>query len=71
VSARTDSDLSSSCSFLGFVAVLPLLYYNFYLRVDLEDFQSTELLQEGFMPALGVFLVRGSAVARFLLMPAT
>jgi hypothetical protein len=45
------------CRFVVAVIALPMLYYNGFLSVDAEEFSPSELLQEGFMPALGVFLI--------------
>lgn len=33
------------------------IYYARYLEVDLESYGTTELLQEGFMPSFGLFLL--------------
>ena len=48
----------SCCRFGALAVAFPVFYSNGYLKTDPEDFTPGQVLQEGVMPALGLFLVR-------------
>jgi len=41
----------------GAIVALPIAYYTAYLEVDVEDCGSQELLKEGTMPGVAVFVL--------------
>ena len=42
---------------VGAIVALPIAYYTAYLEVDVEDYGSQELLMEGAMPGVAVFVL--------------
>ncbi len=49
------------CSFLSVLMVSAWVYYNLILGVEIEEYGGHGMvLQQGFMPAFGLFLVSGA-----------